>query len=299
MRPVKQLAVTSRKIACGAMLTAALLLAAALLAAAVASPAYAASSAANDACFRCHDSETTGTITVDGQTKSLAVDPAAYDASKHGQLDCTGCHYGYEPGNHSSKPIDGWLRTAKLDACRNCHADVFEMYEGSFHGSLTLSGEDSKAPLCADCHEAHNILPPESEAFRTSILDLCSRCHGDRSQTYLDGYHGKAFLLGEEKAAVCTDCHGGHKILPASDPHSMVSEQNKLATCQQCHPTANQNFAGFNIHMNPRDPRDGIWTFLFWLAYVLLIAAVFGFAAVHTTLYVYRGIKDGLYSRRH
>jgi len=32
---------------------------------------------------------------------------------------------------------------------------------------------------------------------------------------------------------------------------------------------------------------------------ILLIAAVFGFAAVHTTLYVYRGIKDGLYSRRH
>ncbi len=278
------------------LVSAVALLALALTAAAGMPPAAAA--ADNDACYECHNAGTTQTIQVDGQTKSLAVDRARYEASKHGQLDCTGCHFGFEPGNHTTKPIEGWLQTAKLDACRNCHADVFSMYEQSFHGSLTSSG-DKDAPLCADCHEAHNIVPPESLEFRTSILDLCARCHADRSETYLDGYHGKAFLLGNEETAVCTDCHGGHKILPASDPHSMVSDQSKLSTCQQCHPEANQNFAGFNIHVNPRDPRDGVWTFIFWLAYILLIVSVFSFAAIHTTLYIYRGFKDGLYSRRH
>ena len=100
------------------------------------------------------------------------------------------------------------------------------MYEGSFHGKLRLTEQDNNAPLCADCHDAHNILSPGTPAFRESVTALCTRCHGGREGTYLDSYHGKAFALGNKQAAVCTDCHPGHKILPASDPASSVSKQN-------------------------------------------------------------------------
>jgi cytochrome b subunit of formate dehydrogenase len=70
-----------------------------------------------------------------------------------------------------------------------------------------------------------------------------------------------------------------------------------VATCGGCHPGANENFADFRSHVNPSDPGSSWQIWIFWIAYVLLITVVFSFAAVHTTLYIYRGFKDGMYSR--
>jgi Cytochrome c3 len=253
----------------------------------------------NDACFVCHGQQNmrARTIDVDGQQKSLFVDRVVYGASRHGKLACTSCHIGFKPGEHGAAETQAWLTTAKLTACENCHADVFSMYRGSFHGNLVFGASSGKAPVCADCHVAHNITPPDSPAFRASIDSLCARCHAEQLKTYLDSYHGKAFYLGDAKTAVCTDCHGGHKILPPSDPESTVSKQNLVATCAQCHPGANENFAGFMVHVDPRSPSSSFVVWTFYALYILLIAVVFTFGFVHTTLYIYRGIKDGLYRR--
>jgi predicted CXXCH cytochrome family protein len=264
----------------------------------------------NDACLTCHGQKGTNGyidvdgkpvsmyIDVDGQRKSIYVDEAQHNASRHGKLACISCHIGFNPGLHSPTVAKDWLRTAKLEACRDCHAEEFGMYEGSFHGKLSLSDKNSKAPLCADCHDAHNIVSPGTPAFRETIATFCTRCHGGRESTYMDSYHGKAFTLGNDKTAVCTDCHLGHKITPGSDPSSSIAKQNLAATCGRCHPGANQNFAAFRVHVNPQDPRSSMIVFTFWALYVALITVVFSFAAVHTTLYVYRGMKEGLYSRR-
>lgn len=260
-------------------------------------PAAALSEGAQE-CAACHNSENTGTVVVEGERRSLAVDVAAYEVSPHGQLDCTACHHGFEAGPHTAAQTEGWLRTARVDACANCHADQSTMYEGSFHGTLALGEEDGAAPFCADCHVPHDIMPPDTLAFRRSSLDLCAGCHGGRSDSYLDSYHGKAFLLGKDDAATCIDCHGGHRILPASDPESPIADGNRVEMCAECHPEANANFAGFLVHVDPKDPTDSFWVFIFWLAYVLLIAAVFTFGGIHTVMYIYRGIKDGLYGRK-
>jgi len=87
-------------------------------------------------------------------------------------------------------------------------------YQQSFHGNLVLTKDASNAPLCADCHDAHNIVPPGTPEFRKQSVAMCTRCHGGAETTYLDSYHGKAFTLGDEKTAACYDCHGGHRILP-------------------------------------------------------------------------------------
>ena len=253
----------------------------------------------NDDCFRCHGQQDVQkrTIDVDGRQKSIFVDRTVYDASRHGKLACTSCHIGFKPGPHGAGETQAWLATAKLTACGNCHADVFDMYRGSFHGNLVFGESSGKAPVCADCHVAHNITPPESPAFRASIDSLCARCHAEHLKTYLDSYHGKAFYLGDAKTAVCTDCHGGHKILPPSDPESKVSKQNLIATCARCHPGANENFAGFMVHVDPRSPSSSFAVWTFYALYIMLIAVVFTFGFVHTALYIYRGIKDGLYRR--
>ena len=292
----------SRAVALAVLLTAAALLGAAAAAAASTAPPTAQSALnapSNDDCFRCHGQRDMlkRTIDVDGRQKSIFVDRAVYDASRHGKLACTSCHLGFKPGPHGADQTQAWLVTAKLTACENCHADVFDMYRGSFHGNLVFGKSSGAAPVCADCHVAHNITPPESPAFRASIDSLCARCHAEQLKTYLDSYHGKAFYLGDVKTAVCTDCHGGHKILAPSNPESKVSKQNLVATCAQCHPGANENFAGFMVHVDPRSPSSSFAVWTFYALYIVLIAVVFTFGFVHTTLYIYRGIKDGLYRR--
>jgi predicted CXXCH cytochrome family protein len=263
----------------------------------------------NEACFACHgvkpvdgkvvvDGATyPATIDVNGQQKSMYVDRHIQANSRHGQLACISCHIGFNAGEHPASVTEGWLKTAKITACGDCHSEEMKMYSKSFHGDLTLKHDSDKAPLCGDCHDAHNILPPESAEFRRQQMQLCGRCHPDAVKTYLDSYHGKAYLLGSTKTAACSQCHGGHEILPASNPESTVSRQNVVATCGKCHPGANENFADFRAHVNPSDPRSSWQIWIFWIAYVLLITFVFTFAAVHTTLYIYRGAKDGMYSR--
>ena len=255
----------------------------------------------NEDCFRCHaqSGQPNKTIDVNGEQKSIYVNRELYEASRHGKLACTSCHLRFKPGPHDASQTAGWVETAKLTACNDCHADVFQMYKGSFHGSLVFGESNGKAPMCADCHVAHNIVPPGTPEFRASIDPLCARCHPEQLKTYLDSYHGKAYYLGSTKTAVCTDCHGGHKILPPSDPHSSVNKNNLVATCSQCHPGANENFAGFMVHVDPQNPRSSFAVWTFWILYVMLIAVVFSFGFVHTGLYIYRGFKDGLYKRDH
>jgi len=253
----------------------------------------------NDACFSCHGSpDANQTVEVAGRQKSIRVNQAVYEASRHGKLACTSCHLGFKPGVHTAAQTEGWLLTAKLTACNDCHADVFQMYRRSFHGSLEFGKSGGKAPVCADCHVAHDITPPDSPAFRASIDTLCARCHADALKTYLDSYHGKAFFLGDAKTAVCTDCHGGHKILAPSDPASTVNQANLIATCSKCHPGANRNFVRFMVHVDPTSPHSSLLVWSFYAAYIMLIVVVFTFGATHSGLYIYRGFKDGLYSRR-
>jgi predicted CXXCH cytochrome family protein len=254
----------------------------------------------NQACLQCHSLAAKPILVqVNGRRTRAVVNGAVYEHSRHGKLACTSCHLGFKADAHSAAETQNWLRTAKLTACANCHADQFAMYRGSFHGGLVMKQGSTKAPMCADCHSPHNILAPQSAAFRASIPGLCARCHSSQAKTYLDSYHGKATYLGDAKTAVCTDCHGGHRILPASNPQSLVSKHHLVHTCSQCHPGANANFASFMVHVNPNDPRSSWYVFAINIAYWLLIATVFSFGIVHSGLYIYRGFKDGLYARSH
>lgn len=260
------------------------------------SSAFAQASDQNGRCLACHQRTDLGSTVVEGRATTLTIDTDAWGHSMHSRLDCTSCHLGFKAATHTPAETQGWLQTAKLDACANCHAREFTMYRGSFHGKLVMRA-GSGAPACADCHGSHAILNVTTAQFRRSILDMCGRCHGGRSSTYLDMYHGKAFKLGDTKAAVCTDCHGAHKILPACDPASLVSKQNIGGTCAGCHPGANANFATYEVHIDPSSPRSSFVVWLFYATYVLLISVVFTFGAVHSVLYFYRGRKEGMYHR--
>ena len=251
----------------------------------------------SDRCLACHSKPDLGTVDVNGVEKSLTISKDTWHSSMHSRLDCTACHAGFEAREHTAAETQGWYRQAKLTACSDCHASEFKMYDQSFHGNLVMNEGSTKAPACGDCHGSHGIIDPASKEFRATIPEVCGRCHGEKSATYLDTYHGKSVALGDMSRAVCTDCHGYHKILPKSDPNSSVNARNVVATCGKCHDNANAKFASFLVHVDRSTPHSSLWVWLMEMNHALLIGVLFTFGGLHCFLYFYRGLKEGLYRR--
>jgi len=70
----------------------------------------------------------------------------------------------------------------------------------------------------------------------------CSGWHSARRET---SGHGRRLAKGDEQVAVCSDCHGAHAILAASDPASRVFRTNVPQTCGGCH--ADSTRTGKNV----------------------------------------------------
>jgi len=204
-------------------------------------------------CLTCH-SDTTLTKDVNGKQVSVSVDGAKLKHSVHGSMfACVDCHTDVKSLVHDAPP-------AKV-TCGQCHANAQEAYTHSFHAKPTKAG--GVAANCQDCHGgAHEVLPPgnpKSPVYHANIPATCGRCHGQKflmesngesNQAFLsyqDSVHGRAVENGSQKAAVCTDCHGAHAILPASDARSPISKMSVPATCGKCQ-TEVENTFNQSIH---------------------------------------------------
>ena len=284
----------SRAVFAAGVLVAAVL-AVVALAAPVGAADYSIPEGANTRCFECHAQPDLGTIEVEGETKSLTVTPEDVHGSIHARLDCTACHAGFQPREHMPEETAGWYQQAELEGCKDCHADQFGMYNQSFHGNLVMKEGSTDAPSCADCHGSHDIVSPSAPGFRESVPEMCGRCHGERTETYEDTYHGKTFGMGETTRAVCTDCHGHHRILPESDPDSWVSDRNVAKTCGKCHEHASEKFASFLVHVDVSSPRSSLSVWAMEFNHNLLIIGLFVVGGLHCFLYFYRGLREGIY----
>ena len=97
---------------------------------------------------------------------------------------------------------------------------------------------------------------PKSTVSRRNIAETCGKCHGNKTVmqgsgisnrpflSYQESVHAQAVAQGNVQAAVCTDCHGGHDIRPASDAQSLISKLNIPKTCGQCHASRNNAVPG-------------------------------------------------------
>jgi hypothetical protein len=84
---------------------------------------------------------------------------------------------------------------------------------------------------------------------RKQIPELCGHCHSDGAfmrkynpslrtdqlTQYRTSVHGKRLAQGDDKVAVCIDCHGVHDLRAPSDSRSKVSPLNVASTCSRCH----------------------------------------------------------------
>lgn len=289
---MKEHAVTTRWLAASACAAGAMMLA--LLAPAAASaPGLSESS---QQCLDCHESEGMSVTFPDGEEVDVHVDPAAFASSVHAQvgLDCETCHTGMEDYPHP-EVTDGlpeW-RLLQQQTCAWCHSEGDDFDLGA-HGRALTRG-DPDVPGCTTCHgDAHAVQSAATAEFRAGIVSTCASCHGNDElmnrhgvmtgtvPSYLAEFHGlTATLLQQEgkpaiPVAVCSDCHGAHRVLPASDPESSVYVTNLITTCRTCHPSATEAFAAaWSMHRDPAD--HPLVAGIVWFYRIVTALAVVGF----------------------
>jgi Cytochrome c3 len=205
---------------------------------------------------------------------------------------CTNCHGAHDI--RAKGEAESRTHRARIpDTCGSCHKKEREAYVQSMHGKLRQEGMLA-APGCTDCHSAHAIQQHDKPSFQTEVIKECGNCHTEYISTYRDTFHGQVTALGYARMATCASCHGAHEVLPASNPASMVSQQNRLATCQKCHPGAHANFASFDPHANKHDKtRDPIYFYAAKFMELLLLG-VFAFFGIHTAFWLYREVREKL-----
>jgi predicted CXXCH cytochrome family protein len=138
-----------------------------------------------------------------------------------------------------------------VNMCAVCHPDVRVEFDQSVHRSEGVP--------CSSCHggdpSATTVAAAHGRTFhgvpaRRAIPALCASCHADITRMrpynlptdqlalYRTSQHGLRLAKGDERVAVCTDCHGVHDIRRHDDPKSRTFFRNIPATCARCHADA-------------------------------------------------------------
>ena len=201
---------------------------------------------------------------------------------------CTDCHGSHDIQRHSH-PRSPIHHLKVPHTCGKCHVGIQEVYDKSVHGKM-LAKKQGRAPVCVDCHSAHDIAKPTNGVFKLKSDETCGKCHKDRLKRYRETYHGRAIALGQGKVAACYDCHGHHDVLPASDPASRLSPKNLLNTCRRCHEDAGPNFTGYMTHADHSDKEKFPRLYWTYVVMTLLLLGVFAFFGLHTILWFVRSV---------
>jgi Rieske Fe-S protein len=136
--------------------------------------------------------------------------------------------------------------------CVDCHREQAAQIVASVH-DIELR--------CQDCHGGETSYAVAQDfdhgpSFRGKIArrdvpQLCGDCHADvqrmnpyglrtdQLSAYKTSGHGRRLdQFGDERVAVCIDCHGSHDIRRADSPESRTHFQRIPETCGRCHADA-------------------------------------------------------------
>jgi hypothetical protein len=142
---------------------------------------------------------------------------------------CTDCH-----GAHSvrSKAV---YETVTGVSCKKCHANIFDAYVGSMHGQARSKLGHFEAPICADCHRAHDVGPA---AAGNQLRDACLECHPGAMDAHQEWLPNTALHL---EAVSCPACHApmaqrrvelrlfdGKTQMPFSEPGDARQFENQI-----------------------------------------------------------------------
>lgn len=266
-----------------------------------------------DLCAACHRSGQPAAVRRTSDGTDMV---AKYEMSIHGKgliesglivtAMCTDCHTA-----HHALPAEDSVSTVHRDniaqTCAQCHNGIYNKFRTSIHSPQVSDEPPEELPVCNDCHASHRILRSDVTDFRMEIREQCGGCHPDVTESYFDTFHGKVSKLGYAAAAQCYDCHGSHEILPPDNPSSMLSRQNIVETCGQCHEGSHRNFAGYLTHATHHDrTKYPILFYTFWFMTTLLVGTLI-VAGAHTLMWLprsfqimrhHRELRHSLYGKR-
>jgi hypothetical protein len=155
----------------------------------------------------------------------------------------------------------GGARAQTPNSCLDCHS-ALDAPDKVTEEQFSQDIHAQKGLTCASCHggdpsQADQDAMSKKAGFRgrverKDVPALCERCHSDSAYMrqynpslrtdqfaqYLTSVHGKLRAKGDDKVAVCTDCHGVHDLRPASDTRSKIHPANIAQTCARCHADA-------------------------------------------------------------
>ncbi|HSC27760.1 MAG TPA: hypothetical protein VLD67_10830 [Vicinamibacterales bacterium] len=245
-------------------------------------------------CSRCHgDPALTTQAGISGEVAAAFADSIHGRALSRSGLtvaptcsDCHGAHDVFGPDDPRSRVSTAHVPTT----CGTCHEGIATKFNAGIHGAVLAKG-NTGAPACQTCHTAHAIQRADSTAWQLSVIGQCGTCHADRVATFRDTFHGQVTNLGFRTVAGCADCHGAHEILPASDPRSPISPGRLVETCGRCHQRANENFVKFDPHADKHDRTGSPVLYYAARTMQLLLAGVFTFFGLHTTLWFSKEIR--------
>jgi hypothetical protein len=197
-----------------------------------------------EACLECHSQPDLSASFRNGDSRSVTVDPKAWEASVHGSggLSCTDCHSDISDYPHPELAGSARDLTLRLyTSCQQCHEDQFKKTLDSVHQRALAAG-NKKAAVCADCHDPHTqprVTDPHTgkllPAGRIGIPRTCARCHGEIYAQYRTSVHGRALVDGNPDVPTCIDCHGVHNI---ADPTTARFRLASPRMCADCHTDA-------------------------------------------------------------
>jgi hypothetical protein len=144
------------------------------------------------ACSNCHE-ETFNKVLNSVHGKNIIV--------KH-QTDgafCIDCHGSPHYIVKAKDPASKISRAHQVETCGKCHGDrkiiekyklqdnVMDSFKESFHGRKLHLGH-TKVPVCASCHNAHDIMTktdPNSPVFGKNKLVTCGKCHKGANEKFI------------------------------------------------------------------------------------------------------------------
>lgn len=146
----------------------------------------------NETCGQCHEAKST-----DYQSSIHA--SLVKDGDSRAPL-CSDCH-----SSHAIQQRTG-REAVTEEPCSRCHQDIDEAYTQSIHGHARISGNEIRgdhvrAPLCSDCHKAHDINPVATTDY---LVSTCTNCHEIAELAHKQWLPNAAMHM---KSVGCAVCH--------------------------------------------------------------------------------------------
>ena len=153
---------------------------------------------------------------------------------------CSDCHTA-----HAVEPMTVYAPVTGLP-CKNCHENVFDAYSLSVHGEARRNGNVIRnvhilAPICVDCHSAHDV---SAVASKSQLRSLCLDCHGGALLAHEQWLPNAGRHLD---VVSCAACHApGIERRIDLELHDNLAQASEGAVQNQTHEQLRQQLRGMH-----------------------------------------------------